>query len=75
MAAQRAGFDVIGRQSENVRAKLKRPDPGHAGWPWRWAGLRVEQGAVNWVLGQHRAGVSVFLFSILLPSRRWWVAG
>ena len=30
MAAQRAGLDVTGRHSENIRAKLKRP--GDRGW-------------------------------------------
>jgi hypothetical protein len=35
MAAQRAGFDVTGRQSENVRAKLKRLED--RGWLRRTA--------------------------------------
>ena len=35
MAAQRAGLDVSGRQSENVRAKLKRPED--RGWLRRTA--------------------------------------
>jgi hypothetical protein len=35
MAAQRAGLDVTGRQSENVRAKLKRPED--RGWLRRTA--------------------------------------
>lgn len=35
MAAQRAGLDVTGRQSENVRAKLKRLED--RGWLRRTA--------------------------------------